>query len=190
MASRTLLALTTPVAAHAIAQTAYHRREPMHAPEAIDESGRCPDRHAAARLGNAETASATPAWATARRTSSTLTARPVRHPAAIALPHPRLADDRLPGWRSPCGARREEEEASIVNAWTLVRFIHVLSAMVWVGGQLLLSLLVLPVLRRQLDTASRSPLTREVGVRFGIFTSRSSCRCSSRPGSHWPPTAV
>jgi uncharacterized membrane protein len=32
-----------------------------------------------------------------------------------------------------------------------VRFIHVLSAMVWVGGQLLLSLLVLPVLRRRLD---------------------------------------
>jgi putative copper export protein len=51
-----------------------------------------------------------------------------------------------------------------------VRFVHVLSAMVWVGGQLLLSLLVLPVLRRRLDPASRAPLTREVGVRFGIFT--------------------
>jgi uncharacterized membrane protein len=51
-----------------------------------------------------------------------------------------------------------------------VRFVHVLSAMVWVGGQLLLSLLVLPVLRRRLDAASRAPLTREVGARFGIFT--------------------
>jgi hypothetical protein len=51
-----------------------------------------------------------------------------------------------------------------------VRFVRVLSAMVWVGGQLLLSLLVLPVLRRRLDAASRAPLTREVGVRFGIFT--------------------
>ena len=51
-----------------------------------------------------------------------------------------------------------------------MRFVHVLSAMVWVGGQLLLSLLVLPVLRRRLDPASRAPLTREVGVRFGIFT--------------------
>jgi uncharacterized membrane protein len=51
-----------------------------------------------------------------------------------------------------------------------VRFVHVLSAMVWVGGQLLLSLLVLPVLRRRLDAASRVLLTREVGVRFGIFT--------------------
>jgi uncharacterized membrane protein len=51
-----------------------------------------------------------------------------------------------------------------------VRFVHVLSAMVWVGGQLLLSLLVLPVLRRRLDAASRASLTREVGIRFGIFT--------------------
>jgi hypothetical protein len=54
--------------------------------------------------------------------------------------------------------------------WALVRFIHVLTAMAWVGGQLLLSLLVLPVLRRRLDPASRAPLTREVGVRFGLFT--------------------
>jgi hypothetical protein len=44
-------------------------------------------------------------------------------------------------------ARPAEEEASIVSIWTLVRFVHVLSAMAWVGGQLLLSLLVLPVLR-------------------------------------------
>lgn len=51
-----------------------------------------------------------------------------------------------------------------------MRFVHVLSAMVWVGGQLLLSLLVLPVLRRRLDAPSRAPLTREVGIRFGIFT--------------------
>ena len=66
--------------------------------------------------------------------------------------------------------RPEEEEASIVSIWTLVRFVHVLAAMVWVGGQLLLSLLVLPVLRRRLDATSLAPLTREVGVRFGIFT--------------------
>jgi uncharacterized membrane protein len=58
----------------------------------------------------------------------------------------------------------------MVDGWTLVRFLHVLSAMMWVGGQLLLSLLVLPVLRRGLDHASRAPLTRQVGVRFGVFT--------------------
>jgi uncharacterized membrane protein len=58
----------------------------------------------------------------------------------------------------------------MVDAWTLVRFLHVLSAMVWVGGQLLLSLLVLPVLRRGLDAGTRAPLTRQLGVRFGVFT--------------------
>jgi len=51
-----------------------------------------------------------------------------------------------------------------------VRFVHVLSSMAWVGGQLLLSLLVLPVLRRRMDAATRAPLTREVGIRFGVFT--------------------
>jgi hypothetical protein len=42
--------------------------------------------------------------------------------------------------------------------------------MAWVGGQLLPRLLVLPVLRRRLEPASRAPLTRKVGVRFGVFT--------------------
>jgi len=32
-----LLAITTPVAAHAIAQAAYHQREPMRTPGAVDE---------------------------------------------------------------------------------------------------------------------------------------------------------
>jgi multicomponent Na+:H+ antiporter subunit G len=35
-----LLVLTTPVAAHVIAQSAHHRREPMRTREAIDESAR------------------------------------------------------------------------------------------------------------------------------------------------------
>jgi putative copper export protein len=84
----------------------------------------------------------------------------------------------------------EEAEVAMVDAWTLVRFLHVLSAMMWVGGQLLLSLLVLPVLRRGLDAASRAPLTRQVGVRFGIFPWPSSCPCRSSPGSPWPPTGA
>jgi multicomponent Na+:H+ antiporter subunit G len=37
-----MLALTTPVAAHAIGQAAYHRREPMRTPGAVDESGALP----------------------------------------------------------------------------------------------------------------------------------------------------
>ena len=37
-----LLAITTPVAAHAIAQAAYHQREPMRAPGAVDETRTMP----------------------------------------------------------------------------------------------------------------------------------------------------
>ena len=37
-----LLAVTTPVAAHAIAQAAYHQREPMRAPGAVDETRAMP----------------------------------------------------------------------------------------------------------------------------------------------------
>jgi multicomponent Na+:H+ antiporter subunit G len=37
-----LLALTTPVAAHAIAQAAYHQGEPMRAPGAVDETAATP----------------------------------------------------------------------------------------------------------------------------------------------------
>ena len=58
----------------------------------------------------------------------------------------------------------------MLTTWSLVRFVHVLSAMTWVGGQLLLSLLLLPVLRRRLPDHTRAPLTREIGLRFGVFT--------------------
>jgi multicomponent Na+:H+ antiporter subunit G len=37
-----MLTLTTPVAAHAIGQAAYHRREAMRSPGAVDESGATP----------------------------------------------------------------------------------------------------------------------------------------------------
>jgi putative copper export protein len=55
-----------------------------------------------------------------------------------------------------------------VSAWSLVRFVHVLAAMGWVGGQLTLSAIVLPVLRRNPDPAARAPLIRETAMRFAF----------------------
>jgi uncharacterized membrane protein len=55
-----------------------------------------------------------------------------------------------------------------VNAWSLVRFLHVVAAMGWVGGQLLLSAVVLPVLRSELDAAERGPLVHLTARRFGF----------------------
>ena len=54
--------------------------------------------------------------------------------------------------------------------WSLVRFVHVVSAMVWVGGQVTISLMVLPVARRLLRVEDRGPVLTAVGRRFGLFT--------------------
>lgn len=53
-----------------------------------------------------------------------------------------------------------------VDGWSLIRFVHVLSAMCWVGGQLFLSTIVLPVLRRRLAPDVRGPLIHETATRF------------------------
>jgi putative copper export protein len=58
----------------------------------------------------------------------------------------------------------------MVSWWSLLRFLHVLSAAVWVGGQLTLSALLLPVLRRRLPEDLRASLTSSIGRRFGLYT--------------------
>jgi putative copper export protein len=55
-----------------------------------------------------------------------------------------------------------------VSGWSLVRFVHVLAAMAWVGGQLLLSAVVLPVLRKGADAGVGGPLIRQTARRFGV----------------------
>ncbi|MFF0579694.1 hypothetical protein ACFY19_00855 [Streptosporangium saharense] len=54
--------------------------------------------------------------------------------------------------------------------WTVVRFAHVLSAALWVGGQLTVSLVLLPLARRLLDVERRGQVLKAVGRRFGMFT--------------------
>lgn len=53
------------------------------------------------------------------------------------------------------------------DIWSLVRFIHVASAVLWVGGQLALGLIVRPVTRSLLDDDSRLVLASSLGSRFG-----------------------
>ena len=55
-----------------------------------------------------------------------------------------------------------------VSGWSLVRFVHVLAAMGWVGGQLLLSVVVLPVLRHAAEPALGGPVIRQTARRFGV----------------------
>jgi uncharacterized membrane protein len=51
--------------------------------------------------------------------------------------------------------------------WTAIRFVHVLSAIAWVGVQLTLFALF-PVLRRQLDAEQFRAVARAAGMRLGI----------------------
>lgn len=54
--------------------------------------------------------------------------------------------------------------------WILVRFVHVTGAALWVGGQLALSLVVLPLARRLLPAEAKDRFTAAAGRRFGVLT--------------------
>ncbi|MGW7529289.1 hypothetical protein [Streptomyces sp. NPDC054783] len=57
-----------------------------------------------------------------------------------------------------------------VGLWSLVRFVHVTGAALWVGGQLALTLVVLPLARRMLPEEARDRFTAQAGRRFGLLT--------------------
>lgn len=52
------------------------------------------------------------------------------------------------------------------DIWTAVRFFHVGSAILWVGGQLTLSLIVRPAAARLLEDQTRVDLVSDMGSRF------------------------
>ncbi|KOU77232.1 hypothetical protein ADK57_03020 [Streptomyces sp. MMG1533] len=57
-----------------------------------------------------------------------------------------------------------------VGVWSLVRFAHVAGAALWVGGQLALSLVILPLARHLLDADAKDRFTAAAGRRFGMLT--------------------
>ncbi|MEU3979299.1 hypothetical protein AB0F77_04170 [Streptomyces sp. NPDC026672] len=57
-----------------------------------------------------------------------------------------------------------------VGLWSFVRFLHVTGAVLWVGGQLALTLVVLPLARRLLAPEERDRFTAQAGRRFGLLT--------------------
>ncbi|PXY19388.1 hypothetical protein [Prauserella muralis] len=58
----------------------------------------------------------------------------------------------------------------MIDVWTLVRFVHVVGAALWVGGQLTLTAVVLPPVRALLGLEQRATLLRSVGRRFAVVT--------------------
>ncbi|KUO20058.1 hypothetical protein [Streptomyces dysideae] len=57
-----------------------------------------------------------------------------------------------------------------VGLWSLVRFAHVAGAALWVGGQLALTLVILPLARRLLTPEAKDRFTAAAGRRFGLLT--------------------
>ena len=58
-----------------------------------------------------------------------------------------------------------------MNIWTVVRFLHVAAAILWVGGQLTLSMVIRPVVDRNADAERRTELMTAVGSRYGRIAS-------------------
>src|SRR5512135_1543447 len=58
----------------------------------------------------------------------------------------------------------------MLGLWSTVRFLHVLSAAIWVGGQVVLSVVLLPAVRARLPPEGQRELLTLVGRRFGIVT--------------------
>ena len=57
----------------------------------------------------------------------------------------------------------------LIDGWSIVRFLHVMGAIVWVGGQVTLSAAVVPAMATHLDAATRSTLGRAVGRRYAVM---------------------
>lgn len=58
----------------------------------------------------------------------------------------------------------------MISGWTLIRFVHVAGATLWVGGQLTLTLIVLPLARRTLPDETRAHVAASIGRRFARIT--------------------
>jgi hypothetical protein len=76
----------------------------------------------------------------------------------------------------------------VPGVWTAIRFVHVLSAIAWVGVQLTLFMLF-PVLRRQVEAEQFRTVARTAGMRLGIVAVITLRRCSRRhrTASHQVP---
>jgi uncharacterized membrane protein len=60
--------------------------------------------------------------------------------------------------------------SALASIWTLVRWVHLLSAIAWIGGQLFILLVLLPIMRGALPRDERTILFARVGRRYGVVS--------------------
>ncbi|MDI3339456.1 MAG: DUF4149 domain-containing protein [Sphaerobacter sp.] len=58
----------------------------------------------------------------------------------------------------------------MLTVWAVIRWVHLLAAIAWIGGMLFILLVLLPVLRRALPPTERTLLFARVGQRYGVLS--------------------
>jgi copper resistance protein D len=58
----------------------------------------------------------------------------------------------------------------VISVWVLVRWLHLLAAITWIGGMLFILLVLLPVVRPVLSAQDRTLLVGRVGTRYGYVS--------------------
>ena len=58
----------------------------------------------------------------------------------------------------------------MISIWVLVRWLHLLAAITWIGGMIFIVLVVLPVVRPMLRADDRALLIGRIGTRYGVVS--------------------
>ncbi len=59
---------------------------------------------------------------------------------------------------------------SVFSIWAWIRWIHLISAITWIGGQLFILIVLLPIMRTSLPRNERTLLFAQVGRRYAVLS--------------------
>lgn len=59
---------------------------------------------------------------------------------------------------------------SVFSIWSWIRWVHLISAIIWVGGQIFILFVLLPILRTSLERDQRTLLFAQVGRRYAVIS--------------------
>lgn len=59
----------------------------------------------------------------------------------------------------------------MISVWVIIRWVHLMSAIAWVGGMIFMGLILIPVMSKALPSIERTLLFDKVGYRYGMVSS-------------------